>query len=167
MNEEDRDLVIGALSYSIIESRSVCTRECVKATERAERVGIFVTTLRRVLGTRMTRPTVSKWLMENLCNKGIWYDVGELSMDFMRYVQTGSSPFIDVGPRVIKEWVIAAHIQARWADENPLTRAEQDLDALRSSLGSFDLHHQRADRILKEADQLAESLADVLTEGIQ
>ena len=153
MLDEERQTV-DAIALSILSARAIFRRERVKATNRFERVGIFVTCLRRDLR--------DSWLRENLSNKGVWFDVGELSTHFVGAIGFVNCP-LDIRPKKIQEWVMYAVMQADAKKDDPIIEIELKLDMLQESLGYFSMQQRKADVLLKGANKLADELADTLT----
>lgn len=163
MEIDIRDVAIESIASAIVSASTICRREHVKA-DRTERVGHFVTCLRRVFALIQRKES---WLVDSLCNKAIWYDIGFLGSMFSRHINLGASSYVDVNVKTIEEWVMYARLKADANKGDPIEEIEMQIDTLNSSLGYFRMRQQETNQLLKKADQLAEELADALTfEGV-
>lgn len=134
-----------AISNAVDHARKVCRRDHIKAVDRIERAGIFVTELRRQLTQVPIEPRRQQQLIDGMCNRAQWTDVGVFNVS--HYFQGNEMVLKD---RVI-EWVSIADTIGT-ADVESDTKAI--IDELNGDLKAFDALISRAREINSEADRV-------------
>lgn len=141
-----------AISRAIDAANKVCRRDHIKAVDRIQRTGIFVTELRRNLGDVPLEPKRVKMLIDGMCSPSQWSDVGQY--DTRAYFHGNELVMKD---RII-EWMGIAETMTPEDIESD-TRAL--FDELNGSLRSFDALVSRAREINSEADRVLGGLASL------
>ncbi len=134
-------------------AKNVCRREHVKAVDRIERAGIFVTELRRQLGLIPIELKKQQLLIEGMCNRTQWLDVGQFDTNHYSYHQNEL-----VSKDKISAWLRLA-TGAIHTDIESDTKAL--FDELNGDLKSFDMLLSRALEINIEADAVLGGLASL------
>lgn len=140
-----------------IHSRHVAGEEKHKA-ERHERVGFFVTDLRRFIGYKTGLNTaVLRSLVLCLCNKAVWYDAGVLEATF-NFPTSGTS---GIEPHDLRRWVQAAEMIV---DQDEFAVVDRLLAEVKEGNDEIRLLLQRADTVGGRADRAADDLVDFLAQ---
>jgi len=146
-----------AIRDAAVHCRDVCAREHIKATDRHERVGLFVTSLRHRCSLYTDR-NLNRYLSKNICNKAIWYDAGILDKPLAQKLV----PTCDVGCYGnmnldrLKRWIMVAKIV-------PLETEEAEIDALITEAKTDLAELRQLDTILDDNATQSERLAEELT----
>ena len=120
-------------------AQEVAGREHIKA-DRHERVGHFVTTLRRLIDHQGLGPS-KNGLINGLCRKEIWHDAGELSEG-----ATFSQP-LELWK--VKSWVAGAKALF-------VTPEETALDSMDAAIAEANEHIEEMRPLINQAEVLAE-----------
>lgn len=149
----DQDLVADALGQAIRHAKRVVVRDHIKA-DRMERVNQFVVSLRTRLLSSLTSIQQSKELVADLCDKTLWYDIGELGTPqqggrYNKLTNVEVQRLLDLSKRRSN--------QTDAQSEEILG----DLEELERGLQGFRLLNEDADRINTEGEKLVEDLCTV------
>ena len=150
-HHEDQDLIADALGQAIRHAKRVVVRDHIKA-DRMERVNQFVVSLRTRLLSGITRIQHSHELVADLCDKTLWYDIGELGSQQSRY-----NKMTNVAVQRLLDLAKRRSNQADAQGEEILG----DLEELERGLQGFKLLNEDADRINTEGEKLVEDLCTV------
>jgi len=148
VTEEDGLRIIKAIAQAIAHAKEVSARQ---RCEVSQRVGHFVTAMRRELGSWPSYGQSKYDLRNFLCNTLTWYDIGLLRSNGSGYNQYSNQ---------VQEWTAMANLEAaRYEDEERGIR--MSLVELDGQLGSLSVQQKHADLLYKEAEDLTEKLAKV------
>lgn len=157
-NDPDADVVNalqGLIPDSIVlavkTAREVAKREHVKA-DRIERVNIFITNLRREVHQASIHREAKRWLVNALCHKSLWQDIGIPDLPLfrqMRYVHKVGGGSTTIEEPLVRNWCQRAASMLVVAPEDEIQR---DLDELKRSFGDFGVTIDMAVRINDEAE---------------
>lgn len=141
------------IAMAITRAESICRREKVKAVARHERVGIFVTELRRALIRHNSGSRNKTQYKSNVTRKELWFDIGV--PDTNRRLQGVD---MDTLVRVCNE--------ARKIAGNPsyADQVEDSFVTLDSCVMGANINLRSALTINAEADKILESLRQTLVE---
>ncbi len=150
----DLDLhVPQAIAGAMNHARNVCRREKIKAVDRIERAGIFVTELRRQLGSVPIETKRQHMLIDGMCNRTQWVDVGQFDANSYSYHQNEL-----VTKDRISKWVQLAHSSIP-TDVEGDTKAL--FEQLTGDLRSLDMLVSQAQEINFQADAVVGGLASL------
>ena len=141
------------MAKAIYEARkhavSVSKRDHIKA-DRYERVGLFLTTLRRTLGYIGTKP------QGGILDRKVWSDAGRLSVDFAKHIGISNSA------DTVEGWVKRA-MAMETSVEGISDSINDELEEMKKDVVLFERDIQEAERINQEADVLVGGFVAVLT----
>ena len=149
------ELVADALGQAIRHAKRVVVRDHIKA-DRMERVNQFIVSLRTCLISNTTRISHSDKLVADLCDKTLWYDIGELGPQLPRYNKMTNA--------AIQKLLDLAKRRCNQTD----AQSEEilgDLEELERGLQGFRLLNEDADRINVEGAKLVEDLCMVFDDN--
>lgn len=156
LNEQSKTLdktMSQLIAKSIRHAESVSRREHIKA-DRIERVNHFITDLRRelsYLGATNGVDEIQKTnLINGMCRKGIWYDVGHLTNLSMMYFQ-------GMNAHDLIRWVNMART-SQLTTKIDEAHIHDDLEDLQRTLGGFDAIIDEVRSINDESEVVAASL---------
>lgn len=139
--------VAKALALAIHHAQEVARRDkvnAVTAEDRAQRVGIFVTSMRHFMPPGDIRSKLSL--------TALWYDIGHPKEPCGAYLSIGS-----VTENQLKTWLYEAHsLPVDLADI-----IDEELKELESNLPQLDVHIQQARRLNSEAQGVVDRLVDI------
>jgi hypothetical protein len=157
-NQQLADKLPDVIRRAAQHAREVGGREHVKAN-RHERVGHFVTTLRRLLDSHLAvnSITTTKALIQALCDKAQWYDAGVLATeaDFYRFQAKGFNT------AQVKSWVAAAAIPAT-SVESELDDFDISLAELSDDIPTLQALNTQADAVCANAERAATELEELM-----
>ena len=158
INRAELDAIIPPIIREAnIHTRHVAGEEKHKA-ERHERVGLFVTDLRRMIGYKTELGmTVLRSLVLCLCNKAVWHDAGVLETNFS-FPAHGTS---GMEPDDLRRWAKAAEIIV---DENEYAMVDRLLAEVKEDTDGIRLLLQRADTVGGRAERAADDLVEFMTQ---
>jgi hypothetical protein len=141
------DRLVSILVGAIKESERICRREKVRAVSRHERVGVFVTTLRRDLNS----------YKEPFYVKDLWDDIGVLRPNAISYRREGFDmakliSCVDEANRIVA------------SSESYSEQVEDSLLELNSCLTGVNITLKSMLTINSEADKIITSLRQALVE---
>lgn len=164
------------LVQAIRDAREIAKREGVKA-DRAERVGIFKTCLRRYIGWEASGPW-RRYLIERLASAKIWFDIGLLANPleqhhlYIPFSRHRSGTAADYEPRLYPDTVYALTPHTLRMTVEAAMEQSQDLEAdiqanmrmLRDSQAQCEQQLAKAKLINEKAERVAENLLKTLEE---
>ena len=156
MTAEDtkREIII-ALTKSIRHVQSVAKREHIKA-DRMERVGLFVTHLRTCLACVPD----SAYYIEKLCDKRLWYDIGELNEPVSFCVgRRCLNAIIQVTEMDLKSWLYMAKSSMHAGSD--AEQIDKDLVDLERIIPGFRGPIEQATLVNVQAEAVMKSLLDI------
>ena len=155
-HHSEQELVADALGQAIRHAKRVVVRDHIKA-DRMERVNQFIVSLRTCLLSNTIRISHSDKLVFDLCDKMIWYDIGELGPQ-------QSSRYNKMTNAAIQKLLDLAKRRCNQTD----AQSEEilgDLEELERGLQGFRLLNEDADRINVEGAKLVEDLCMVFDDN--
>ena len=151
-HHNEQELVADALGQAIRHAKRVVVRDHIKA-DRMERINQFVVSLRTRILSSLTPIQYSQELVADICDKTLWYDIGELGPQ-------QSSRYNKMTNAMIQKLLDLAKRRSNQTD----AQSEEilgDLEELERGLQGFRLLNEDADRINTEGEQLVEDLCMV------
>jgi len=170
-----------AIRNATIHIRSLTNLEHLKL-DRNERIGQFITSLRREISTLRYGRTattgyglsfsdnlehnLTKVITDRLCNKLWWYDAGILEPEvvFSRH----HFGILDLG----KEGTMTRDRLQKWVDyanassgDDDIAAIGQGLDQLGREMTIFEMHVKKAKEINQEADVVLNNITNILVEA--
>jgi hypothetical protein len=146
-------IVPPALANAIIQTRMIADRPHQKCN-RTERVNHFVTCLRRELH-ELNNVTAFKQIKEDLCNKSIWYDIGEIEMGGF-WPQSFTRPLLSA-------WLQQARVLSI-SDSYQYNALESSLQQLRGDLEQIQSIPPRMQRINDESEEAISRFVTLLND---
>ena len=150
-HHSEQDLVADAIGQAIRHAKRVVVRDHIKA-DRMERVNQFIVSLRTKLLSGLIRIQHSQELVADLCDKTLWYDIGELGSQQSRY-----DKLTNVAIQRLLDLAKRRSNQVDAQSEEILG----ELEELERGLHGFRLLNEDADRINAESEKLVEDLCMV------
>jgi hypothetical protein len=155
----NRENTAKAIGQAIRHAKRVVVRNHIKA-DRMERVNQFVVSLRTKLLSNVDKITFASELVGDLCDKTLWYDIGELgpratrsNYNHNKMALTSIQDLLDMAKRM-------SH-QADAQSEEILG----DLEELERELHGLQVLNDDADRINAEGEKLMEDLCLVFSDN--
>jgi hypothetical protein len=155
-HHSEQEAVADAIGQAIRHAKRVSKRDHIKA-DRIERVNQFVVSLRTRLLSFRSGISHTNELVADLCDKTIWYDIGELGS------QQASGRYNKMSNIQIQRLLDIAKSRANVAD----AQSEEilgDLEELERGLHGIRLVNEEADRINQEGEKLVEDLCTVFSD---
>ena len=144
------EIMIAGIAEAVRNTNKVCEREHVKITSRHERVGEFVTQLRRSLGHKTTPTFVGQ-----ITERRYWYDAGVLDPTQNFHASLNMTA---INSEMLRGWCyLASGKEQSLADE-----IDGDLIQLKADLNFFHLKNDEADRLNQQAENVADALLKVI-----
>ena len=139
--------VAKTLALSIHHAEEVARRDkvnAITAKDRAQRVGIFVTSMRHFMPAGGIR--------DKLTQTSLWHDIGQPKEPCVAYLSL--SP---VTENILKTWLYEAYsLPVDLADI-----IDEELKELESSIPQLDVHVRQAKRLNDEAENVLSQLANI------
>ena len=149
--------MIQYLARAIHHAREVSGRDCTNALtieERANRVGIFVTSLRREI------PAAGGWgsIRTAVATTKLWHDIGKCKEPVTGYLggRFTGGPYAVTEDR-LHHWLYAA----KMVPMDMTDIIDEELRELESMIPVLQVHINQAERINVEADGVVEKLAGI------
>ena len=157
----ERKQVAECLGRAMRHAERVCKREHIKA-DRIQRVNQFIVSLRsQILTYGESRVSEPKALVNALCKKEVWYDIGQP-------IATGrSSGIIHGGSSIASSEITGLVSLARTFSHNTDAQAEEilgDLEEVERGIGGLRSHIEQAERINEEGEGLLQELCAVFSD---
>lgn len=150
---EYRDKVPTCIAWALQHTKEIASRHNGYNT-RLERVGEFVTSLRREIARRFIGNAGGKELVSAICQTELWRDAGVLERDFNLIGTTHGNITKD---DVIRWEQAASKAKIPW---HLLIQGE--LEDMKRDVAVIESDIERLDRLTEEADEVMEKLTQVL-----
>ncbi len=165
VDSDYNEKIVLAMAKAVQHAKSVALRGHIKA-DRFERVQQFCVSLRRELSLidRMSanpvrREVAALLLIEALCDKAIWFDIGVLEAHW-----NGAS-INRISQSLVEDWLRRAMTMVRFRTDVQTDAILADIEELQVEVKALQLPIREAERINREADLVIGKLCEVLTEA--
>lgn len=155
-SDELKNLLSIVLSKAIPHSYQIARRETIKAIDRHERVNLFVNYLRTTLQWEMQNQDHSRLdisdLTIKLCNKALWYDIGEVE------------GYVDLALKGFLSKITGVIVRNTEMGDDPVQSMWRDLAILESHLPEINKSVKRIQQLTAQGEQIAAEFVKVLTD---
>lgn len=159
-------LIATSVRKAIDHTKEVCQRDRVEARFRPDRVGIFVTDLRREFGELRTLGKVDSdtaRVLDRFLNTHVWEDVGVLNESYLRSILSPLPHQSHLGDRLVNLLKFGDAVEyARLTQENdPFLDSTAKLKELDAGLTRFQFLLAEMKQVNQKADSVMTNLADL------